>query len=78
MRFGTTARALSRISSDINEVLRGCAAWRMKEYFGLRNVNGAKLMFGEDYGVVLRSKLGREQPPSYASKLPGRIPSVIC
>lgn len=46
---------------DINEVLRGLRSLENeKEYFGLRNVNKrAKLMFGEDYGVVLRSKLGR-------------------
>lgn len=46
---------------DINEVLSGVRSLQHeREYFGLRNVNKrAKLMFGEEYGVVLQSELGR-------------------
>lgn len=42
---------------DLNEVLRGTRQLQNdKEYFGLRNVNKrAQLMFGEEYGVFLKS-----------------------
>lgn len=45
---------------ELNEILRGVRKLENeKEYFGLRNVNKrAKLMFGEEYGVVLESEPG--------------------
>lgn len=47
--------------NDINEVLQGVRQLKHeREYFGLRNVNQrAKLMFGNECGVLLTSELGQ-------------------